>query len=97
MLRQSSQVGPVFRALYLDTEKGSTCSVAAAVMPWPDSTVVYLQPYKFPSGCTHCVFEMMGVFDGFGPQTPTLPGGDGKESAKMLWESSCKLVGVESS
>jgi NAD(P)-dependent dehydrogenase (short-subunit alcohol dehydrogenase family) len=38
---------PLFRALYLDTQQGATCSIAAAVADWGDD-VLYLQPYWFP-------------------------------------------------
>jgi NAD(P)-dependent dehydrogenase (short-subunit alcohol dehydrogenase family) len=38
---------PLFRALYLSTEQGATCSIAAAVCTWEDD-VLYLQPYWFP-------------------------------------------------
>ena len=90
-------IGPVFERVYLDTEKGSATSVAAALCQ--DSlppTAKYLQPYILPSpssssGSSHVrvygkspptpVFEMLGVFGGYSVASPRLPGEDGGEES----------------
>jgi len=90
-------ISPIFRTIYLDTDEGSVTTVAAAIIEDLDpATSLYLQPYASPekSKTCHPLGEMMGVFVGFSATKARLPGGDGEESGRGLWDASTELCGL---
>jgi hypothetical protein len=85
---------PLFRLIFLDTVQGSTCSLAAALLPSIDLPL-YVQPYWIPflrDSAPHPILEMLGLFAGFVPTSPRLPSDGGIFEANSLWKASEELT-----
>jgi NAD(P)-dependent dehydrogenase (short-subunit alcohol dehydrogenase family) len=85
---------PLFRLVFLDTVQGSTCSLAASLLPSTDLPL-YLQPYWIPfskDSAPHPIFEMLGLFAGYAPTSPRLPSDGGFFEASSLWKASEELT-----
>ena len=85
---------PIFRAIFLTTQQGSSCSVAAATLA-DDNLPLYLQPYWMPirsKRTPHPIFETLGPYAGYVPTAPRLPADGGTFEAEALWRASEELT-----
>jgi NAD(P)-dependent dehydrogenase (short-subunit alcohol dehydrogenase family) len=90
----------LFRLLYLTPQQGCQTSVAASVLDFDTSDMLYLQPYRLPprrnkSAPPFPMFEMLGPFMGYRETKTRLPHDGGVQASNSLFEVCEELTGCQ--